>query len=58
MAGKVMSRHCGINGRDPAGRETVYATKGLDITFQTDVSDKNKMKYSNFAAEALHAKMR
>jgi hypothetical protein len=27
-----MSRHCGINGRGPAqaGKETVYAAKGLD----------------------------
>jgi len=42
MVGKVMSRNCGINGRGPAGMETVYAAKGLDITFQTDVSVKIK----------------
>jgi len=30
-----MSRHCGINGRGPAyaEKETVYAAKGLDMSY-------------------------
>jgi hypothetical protein len=59
MAGLDMSRHCGINGRGPAqaGRETVYAAKGLYMSSQTD-EWYEEMCYYTDTTKSLHAKMR